>query len=62
MQGAIYMPAADIQFTGNSAVSNGCTQVIGRTVTFSGSSSLKSSCATAGTRIISTNETVTVTE
>jgi Flp pilus assembly protein TadG len=62
LQGAIYMPQSDIQFTGNSATTNGCSQVIGLTVTFSGNSSLGSSCASAGTSTIVTNQTVTISE
>jgi hypothetical protein len=63
LQGAVYMPKSDIRFTGNSATSgNGCTQVIGLTVIFSGNSSLQSNCASAGTRTIETNETVAIVE
>src|ERR1700704_985398 len=66
LQGAIYMPASDITFTGNSATTNGCTQVIGRTITFTGSSSLASSncgpSGNTGTSTIATNETIAVTE
>jgi len=62
LQGAVYMPQSNIQFTGNSATSNGCTQVIGLTVTFSGNSSLQSNCTNAGTRTIQTNETVAIVE
>lgn len=62
MQGAIYMPASNLLFNGNSATTGGCTQVIGRTVTFSGNSSLGSSCENAGTRRIETNETVALVE
>ena len=65
LQGAIYMPASDVSFTGNSAASNGCTQVIGRTVTFTGSSTLGSNCGPSsgtGTSTIATNETIAVTE
>lgn len=62
LQGAVYMPGSEVQFTGNSASTGGCTQVIGRTVTFTGNSSLGSDCATAGTRAIETNETVALVE
>jgi Flp pilus assembly protein TadG len=64
LEGAIYMPASDVTFTGNSP-SNGCTQVIGRTVTLTGGSSLGSNCGPSsgtGTSIIATNETVAITE
>jgi hypothetical protein len=62
LQGAVYMPQSNIQFTGNSATSSGCTQVIGLTVTFSGNSSLQSNCTGSGTRTIETNETVAIVE
>jgi hypothetical protein len=62
LQGAVYMPQSNIQFTGNSATSNGCTQVIGLTVTFSGNSGLQSNCTGSGTRTIETNETVAIVE
>lgn len=61
-QGALYMPGSGVAFTGNSAISAGCTQIIGRTVTFAGNSSLKSSCSSAGTKTISASEAVTITE
>jgi hypothetical protein len=61
--GAVYAPASLIEFAGNSkATGGGCTQLIGRRVTFTGASSLKSSCANAGTSDISTNVVVTVVE
>lgn len=62
LQGAIYVPASDIQFSGNSAASGGCTQIIGNTVTFTGTSSLKSSCASAGTKDILESQTVKLVE
>lgn len=60
--GAIYSPASHIEFHGNSKSSGGCTQVIGRTVTFTGNSNLQSSCPSAGTREIITNRQVRVVE
>ena len=62
LQGAIYMPASEVEFTGNSKVNSGCTQVIGHKVTFTGNSSLRSNCASSGTRRINTNETVRLVE
>ena len=62
LQGAIYMPASNVTFTGKSSTTIHCTQVIGLTVTFSGNSSLGSSCADAGTSTIATNETVEIVE
>lgn len=52
MRGAVYAPASEVAFKGNSTTSNGCTQVIGWEVTFTGNSSLQSTCDTAGTKDI----------
>ncbi|AWB48287.1 hypothetical protein HYN69_06970 [Gemmobacter aquarius] len=62
MQGAIYTPASAVQFSGNSAGSNGCTQVIASTITLTGNSALKATCASAGTRALWASETVRLTE
>ena len=62
LQGAIYFPASQITFKGNSETVDGCTQVIGRTVTLSGNSTLRSSCATSGTRPLTANENVAFLE
>jgi hypothetical protein len=48
LQGAAYFPTGNMLFTGSSAVSSGCTQVIAYTIEFTGSSEIKSSCGTAG--------------
>ena len=60
--GAVYMPASDIKFAGNSKATGGCTQIIGATVTFTGASSLQSTCENAGTTDIITRETVELIE
>src|ERR1700687_4318604 len=62
LEGAVYMPQSNIQFTGNSATSNGCTQVIGLTVTFSATSSLNSTCTGSDTLTIETNKPVAIDE
>lgn len=62
MQGAIYTPASAIQFSGNSAGSNGCTQVVASTITMTGNSALKATCATSGTRSLWASETVKLYE
>jgi hypothetical protein len=54
-QGAVYFPAASIEYTGNSASSHGCTQLIARTIEFTGNSTVGSSCESAGTRDLSTH-------
>jgi hypothetical protein len=61
--GAVYTPNSLIEFRGNSkSGGGGCTQIIGARVTFTGGSSLKSSCENAGTSDIATNVVVTVVE
>jgi Flp pilus assembly protein TadG len=62
LQGAIYAPASEIQMTGNSKATGGCTQIIGNTVVFSGNSTLRSSCANSGTSTIRTSEIITIIE
>ena len=61
--GAIYAPASNISFAGSSkATGDGCTQIIGATVTLTGNSTLKSTCAASGTNDIATNEVVKIVE
>lgn len=62
MQGAVYTPASAIQFSGNSAGTGGCTQVIASTITLTGNSALKASCASSGTRDLWASETVRLYE
>jgi Flp pilus assembly protein TadG len=60
--GAIYAPASNISFAGSSKAIGGCTQIIGSTVTLTGASTLRSTCASAGTTDIATNEVVKIVE
>jgi hypothetical protein len=62
MRGAVYAPASAVLFTGNSTVSNGCTQIVANTVTFTGNSTLQSNCTGAGTNEIVVDEIVRVVE
>lgn len=62
VQGAIYAPASEVTFTGNSSTSSGCTQVIADTVVLTGSSELSSDCATAGTQEIIVGQVIAVVE
>lgn len=62
LQGALYFPASHIQFRGDSTVANGCTQVIGRIVTMSGNSTLRSVCTVSGTAPLKANEGVSLLE
>jgi hypothetical protein len=62
VQGAVYFPTGDLEYTGSSAVNTGCTQVIANTISFAGSSDVRSSCASAGTRTLSKGSSVVLTE
>lgn len=62
LQGALYMPASEVEFSGNTKLTTGCTQVIGYKVTFTGNSDLRSDCTNLGTRQIKTKEVVRVVE
>lgn len=62
LQGAIYTPASLIEFKGDSAVTDGCTQVVGRLVNMTGNSTLRSNCSNSGTKAILANEGVSIVE
>jgi hypothetical protein len=68
VQGAIYAPTSNVEYTGNSTTStawndasstnDGCTQIIASTVRFTGSSQLASDCQDMGTQPLYSFETV----
>jgi len=62
LQGAIYFPTGNLEYTGSSANTNGCTQVIANTILFSGNSTVRSSCQLAGTRDLTIGNTVSLAE
>lgn len=62
LQGAIYTPASDIVYRGNSDSDDGCTQIVAFTASFSGNSSLESECDDDGTTDIQSNQTVQIVE
>jgi hypothetical protein len=62
IQGAVYFPTGDLEYTGSSAVSDGCTQIIARTIAFAGNSAVRSSCAAAGTRTFAKGTSVALLE
>lgn len=62
LAGAIYLSAGDIDFRGNAEIGDGCVQIIGDTVAFSGSSSLELECEDDGTRDIWVNQAVKIVE
>lgn len=44
LDGAIYLPASHLEFTGNSSTSGACLQIVANTIAFSGKSTISSSC------------------
>ncbi|WP_245525794.1 pilus assembly protein TadG-related protein [Mesorhizobium sp. M00.F.Ca.ET.216.01.1.1] len=62
LQGALYTPASAIEYKGNSAATDGCTQVIADTVTLTGNSTVQSTCENAGTRDVMVGQVVTIVE
>ena len=51
LQGTLYMPAGALDFTGNSTVSGGCTQIVADRVTFTGNSTMET-CADETNEIV----------
>lgn len=62
LTGAVYMPASQVTFTGNSTSANGCTQVIANTIVLTGSSGLASECVNTGTEQILLGDLIAVVE
>lgn len=62
MQGAVYAPASALVMTGNSRSTGGCTQIIGRRVTFTGNSTLLADCTDAGTTDIEASRAIAIIE
>ena len=63
LNGAIYMPSGDLDYSGNfSGGGGGCTQIVTRRVTFSGNSSLQVNCEAVGTRRIAVGESIALVE
>jgi len=52
--GAIYLPKANLSFSGGNGTTTSCTKVIADTITFTGSSNLQVNCAALGTAAIGT--------
>jgi hypothetical protein len=44
MQGAIYFPSQEVQFTGSSTMDTKCIQIVARTVTFTGNNFIQNDC------------------
>lgn len=52
--GALYLPKANLSFSGGSGTTTSCTKVIADTITFSGTSNLQVNCAALGVATIGT--------
>lgn len=48
MTGIIYAPDASVSYIGNFAGTNGCTQIVARTISWSGSTQFNDDCSAAG--------------
>ena len=46
--GALYFPSQSVEMLGNFEGSNGCTQIVSQTITFSGSTQLSADCTHEG--------------
>jgi Flp pilus assembly protein TadG len=54
--GAIYLPTANLNYTGGASLSTNCTQVIADTINFTGNTGLKVDCSSAGTQNLGTGK------
>ena len=61
-EGAIYMPASRVTFTGNSAAASGCTQVIANTIVLTGNSTLTADCSNDNVQEILVGHVISVVE
>ena len=62
VNGAIYTASGNVQFLGGSTVTGGCTQVVARTITFSGNAQVGVDCTTSGVRDIRTARLIKLVE
>lgn len=63
LNGAVYLPSGDLDYSGNfSGSGGGCTQIVTRRITFSGNSSLEVNCEAGGARRIAVGESIALVE
>lgn len=62
VNGAIYTASGNVEFLGGSTVAGGCTQVVARTITFSGNAQVGVDCTTSGVRDIRTARLIKLVE
>jgi hypothetical protein len=53
--GAIYLPRADVSFSGGAASTNGCVQLVANTITFVGNANFSINCKGYGTKAIASS-------
>ena len=58
--GAVYLPKANLSFSGGNGTTTSCTKIIADTIAFSGTSNLKIDCATLGTATIGSSTALLV--
>jgi Flp pilus assembly protein TadG len=63
LSGALYFPNQNVEFSGNTANTGAsCTQIVARTVSFTGTSNIGADCDDSGVKTISTGGTVKLVE
>lgn len=62
LQGAVYLPAGDLKYRGNSSTGDGCTQIVGYTVDLSGNSTFESHCEEVGGSDIVSSASIRIIE
>jgi hypothetical protein len=60
--GAIYMPTSDLTYTGGATANNGCTQLVAKTITLNGNSTVSANCEGVGTAFIGTQTPAILTD
>ncbi len=62
LNGAVYLPSANLSYSGNFGGAGSCIQIVARRVEFTGNSELRGGCAAPGTRRIAVAETIALVE
>ncbi|TIT00781.1 MAG: hypothetical protein E5W87_18150 [Mesorhizobium sp.] len=62
LTGALYFPTQAVNYLGNFSGKNGCTQVVGSTVQWSGNTSINQDCTSLGMREIPATQSVRLVE
>ena len=62
LTGALYFPKQQVNYLGNFAGQNGCTQVVADTIQWSGNSTINQDCTSLGMRDIPATQSVALVE